>query len=256
MGKVSTTESFIRKSIEIHGDKYEYSKTEYIRTHENVLITCRKHGVFAQRPSMHMRGSGCPECAGKRSLTKTKQEEFLEKCYKKYGDYFDYSPSQYVNYHTKISIICPKHGLFEQSPANHLSNNTTWGCARCSWDNINWNPRSSFGLKGQYKDGSHCTLYIVIINDQFIKVGLALNKSRRFREIDRVCGIKITETASEVSGKANELFHLEQKILRYSGLQRHRPDVEFAGQSECLELSELPKVLEIIENWKKEKDNE
>ena len=57
-----TTEKFIEKAKEIHGDRYDYSKTLYIRAHEKVIITCLEHGDFEQTPDNHCRKKGCPSC--------------------------------------------------------------------------------------------------------------------------------------------------------------------------------------------------
>lgn len=57
-----TTEQFIKKAIEIHGDKYDYSFVEYKRNDEKIKIICPKHGIFKQRPYAHLSNRGCPEC--------------------------------------------------------------------------------------------------------------------------------------------------------------------------------------------------
>lgn len=57
-----TTEKFIQDAIKIHGDKYDYSKTEYTGVENKVSIICHKHGEFLQRPNDHLCGSGCPKC--------------------------------------------------------------------------------------------------------------------------------------------------------------------------------------------------
>lgn len=41
-----TTEKFIKRAKAIHGDKYDYSETEYINMKTKVKIRCQKHGVF------------------------------------------------------------------------------------------------------------------------------------------------------------------------------------------------------------------
>ncbi len=58
-----TTEEFIQKAKAIHGDKYDYSKVEYVRAHVKVCIICPDHGEFWQDAASHLRGSGCPKCA-------------------------------------------------------------------------------------------------------------------------------------------------------------------------------------------------
>lgn len=57
-----TTEEFVRRSKEVHGDKYDYSKTVYKLSTEKILITCKKHGDFYQYPYHHTAGRGCPLC--------------------------------------------------------------------------------------------------------------------------------------------------------------------------------------------------
>jgi len=64
---------------------------------------------------------------GKR-ITKS---EFIKKSELKHGDKYDYSNVNYIGYLRKVSIICPKHGVFYQSPAKHLSG---YGCQKCGVD--------------------------------------------------------------------------------------------------------------------------
>ena len=53
---------FIARAREVHGDKYDYSKTVYQDMHTKVLIVCTQHGEFYQRAQSHLLGSGCPMC--------------------------------------------------------------------------------------------------------------------------------------------------------------------------------------------------
>lgn len=63
MGKRLTTEEFIRRAREAHGDKYDYSKVEYITSDDKVCIICPIHGEFWQMPRDHAHSkSGCPRC--------------------------------------------------------------------------------------------------------------------------------------------------------------------------------------------------
>lgn len=59
-----TTDIFIQRARAIHGDKYDYSKTEYVNQKTKVCIICPEHGEFWQAPFSHLRGSRCPVCAG------------------------------------------------------------------------------------------------------------------------------------------------------------------------------------------------
>ena len=57
-------------------------------------------------------------------------QEFISKAKNIHGDIYDYSLVEYVNSHIKIKIICPKHGVWEQKPNNHLCGK---GCCVCGY---------------------------------------------------------------------------------------------------------------------------
>lgn len=56
------TDEFINRAKKVHGDKYDYSKTNFIDKKHKVIITCPLHGDFEQLPMNHLAGRGCPEC--------------------------------------------------------------------------------------------------------------------------------------------------------------------------------------------------
>jgi hypothetical protein len=187
-------EIFIEKARKIHGDKYNYSKVEYIKSSKKVCIICPVHGEFWQTPNQHLNGQGCAKCSGNyhptneeyisslkekypdtylnfdkisykniktpvivtcpehgdfevlpltlennlecpecqklrlRSLFASTIEQFIEKAKEIHGEKYDYSQAVYINKSTKIKIICPEHGEFWQTPANHLQGR---GCVKC-----------------------------------------------------------------------------------------------------------------------------
>ena len=118
-------ETFIEKARSIHGDKYDYSKVEYVDNKTKVCIICPEHGEFWQRPNNHLSGQGCSKCV--RSVYDT--DTFIEKSRKIHGNKYDYSKVEYVDSKTKICIVCPKHGEFWQVPGNHLAGH---GCPKCT----------------------------------------------------------------------------------------------------------------------------
>jgi hypothetical protein len=120
-----TTEKFIEKAREVHGDKYDYSKVEYKNVRDKVCIICPEHGEFYQTPNTHFRGNGCSECSGKAKLTTKK---FIEKAREVHNNKYDYSKVEYKSNTTKVCIICPEHGEFYQTPNTHLRGS---GCPRC-----------------------------------------------------------------------------------------------------------------------------
>ena len=62
----STKEDFIERAKLVHGDKYDYSKVEYVNNSTPVCIICPTHGEFYQSPKSHLNGSGCPKCFDER----------------------------------------------------------------------------------------------------------------------------------------------------------------------------------------------
>lgn len=124
--KLNTTD-FINLAINIHGNRYDYSKVDYVNMKTKVIIICPIHGEFLQSPDKHIHGKcGCPYCANNVKLTKN---SFIERAIRVHGDRYDYSLVNYVNNKTPVDIKCPVHSVFSQTPTNHLSGK---GCPYCA----------------------------------------------------------------------------------------------------------------------------
>ena len=128
-----TTEEFINKANEIHNNKYDYSKSEYVTTDEKVCVICHnkdefgeEHGEFWVTPHAHIGSmkSGCPKCSNKFGS----QERFIKLANLRFNNFYDYSKVEYKNALTDVTIICPFHGEFEITPNEHLSGR---GCPNC-----------------------------------------------------------------------------------------------------------------------------
>ena len=125
MANKLTIEEFIRRSKNIHGEKYDYSLVEYINSQKKIKIICKKHSIFEQTPSCHLSGRRCPICYG---TPRKNQKEFIDECKIIHNNKYDYSLVDYKNKHLKIKIICPEHGIFEQCSRSHLRGH---GCPHC-----------------------------------------------------------------------------------------------------------------------------
>jgi very-short-patch-repair endonuclease len=136
--KKTTTPEFIEKAKRVHGDKYDYSETEYTLGKNKVKIICPKHGEFFQQAGIHLNGQGCPKCALEKR-TKS-NDEFIKSSKNVHGNYYDYTKTIYVNNGTPVKITCPVHGDFLQSPGHHLNGS---GCPKCGLkkisDKFKWN---------------------------------------------------------------------------------------------------------------------
>lgn len=129
--KKLTTQEFVDRARAVHGYKYGYAFSVYQSAHTKVFIHCPEHGMFEQKANHHLRGHGCLKCrienTGKSN--RLDADSFIIRSTKIHSNKFDYSKVQYKTIYDKVTIICPEHGEFEQTPDNHLQGN---GCSKCS----------------------------------------------------------------------------------------------------------------------------
>lgn len=129
--KQKTKDQFVKEANLIHKEKYDYSQSDYKNRNLSIIIICKIHGPFNKIPKEHLKGSGCSLCIVRKptyGISKT-QSEFISEASNKHNDKYDYSLVNYINIDTKVSIICPVHGQFEQTPYHHLKGQ---GCAKCA----------------------------------------------------------------------------------------------------------------------------
>jgi very-short-patch-repair endonuclease len=137
---------FIEKAIEIHGNKYDYSKVEYVNCDTKLIIKCNDCLTeFEQTPYSHINKKfGCIKCGHIKRTEKTlnlRLNEFIEKAIKIHGNKYDYSKVIYINSKTPVIIICNVcNSEFEQIRNTHLTGNG--GCKKCS--KINFIKNRSF----------------------------------------------------------------------------------------------------------------
>lgn len=128
---VHGTESFIQKGKEVHGDKYDYSKVNYIDSITPVCIICPKHGEFWQKPNLHISSHcGCPKCRqshGEEEISKyfksknivVEEQKTMNNPYNKSGYmfadfYLKYKDQEYI-----IEFNGKQH--YEYSPMFHVN---------------------------------------------------------------------------------------------------------------------------------------
>lgn len=125
MPKKLTTEEFVRRAKEVHGDKYDYSLSEYGGYDFPVKIICPIHGEFEQFGGYHLAGFGCKKCG---NCEKHTTDGFIVNAKRVHGETYDYSKSVYNGNKVKVIIGCRVHGDFMQSPNMHLKGQ---GCPAC-----------------------------------------------------------------------------------------------------------------------------
>lgn len=123
-----TTELFIERATEVHGKRYDYSKSIYTKALSKLIITCLKHGDFEQTAAKHWTGRGCPKCA-REALRKT-TEQFIAEAIEVHGDKYSYEKSRYIDNTKKMVITCNGCGKdFKQTSQTHLAGK---GCPNCN----------------------------------------------------------------------------------------------------------------------------
>lgn len=121
-----SNQEFIEKARKTHHYKFTYERTSYTGSNNSVIITCPDHGDFKQEATAHLQGYGCLICA--RRDDKLTLPIFIDRGNKKHNSKFSYEKCVYVDMHTKVLIVCPKHGDFKQEPSAHLNGQ---GCPTC-----------------------------------------------------------------------------------------------------------------------------
>jgi hypothetical protein len=123
-----TTEDFIARAREVHGDYYNYGEVVYGKNgRDKVIISCAGGHRFEQSPEDHLVGKGCITCAGTKQYTTA---EFIVRAQAVHGAKYDYSEVEYKANDQRVKIKCAKHGMFKQSFVSHVLNKTV--CTVCS----------------------------------------------------------------------------------------------------------------------------
>jgi G:T-mismatch repair DNA endonuclease (very short patch repair protein) len=127
-------EEFLPKAKSIHGSKYDYTKVIFQHNRkEKIKIKCQlpNHGIFECSAYKHLHGFGCPKCSKEAAIKKLTHttEQFISKAKKIHGNTYKYFTSKYKGSFIAVEIQCKKHGVFEQTPSNHLAGT---GCPACA----------------------------------------------------------------------------------------------------------------------------
>ena len=171
--KKHTLSSFIERSKQHHGERYDYSLVEYKHSCSPVKIICSIHGIFKQNPKEHMDGNGCTKCAREKNKDACRKDNdyFINKAKLRHGDLYDYSLVEYTKATMKVKIICKTHGVFEQRPTDHYIS----GCPTCN--HISTYSKSSYINNANKHHNGEATLYFIQVFDDvenFYKVGITV----------------------------------------------------------------------------------
>ncbi len=229
-GKMAlTTETFIKKAHEIHGDKYDYSLVKYKNLKTKVSIVCKEHGVFTQQPTHHLHEkNGCSKCSGcERSST----PEFIEKASKVHNGKYTYPKTNYVNAHKLVKVECSEHGEFKITPNAHLGGS---GCPECS------NHNQQFAYIHVIYDGE---LPIAL------KYGIEKVHGRRQKHQDNKCIYKVSSMLYYHFSTPKSCRSAEQECKRIFGKGVLTKNEMKDGYTETTNITNLYKIIAIYEKW-------
>lgn len=200
---VKTSTQFIEESLHVHDAYYSYERSVYRGANIKTVITCKKHGHFEQTPSCHLQGKGCAKCSKVHQPT---TEEFIDKARKVHGSRYEYDRAVYVTNKKKVTISCPEHGDFEQSPDSHLSGK---GCPKCAV--TGFNPDKQAYLYVLLDTETHCR----------VKIGISNVPDNRLRDLKRdtpftLERIDLFKTHPEITLQIEKFCHSQ---LESCGLQ-------------------------------------
>lgn len=126
-----TTETFVQRAREIHGEHYCYDKTKYVHSRQKLTFTCTIHqfDIFIE-PYRHLQGNGCTTCSKELGRIVDTQT-FVARAQTMYKDEgYDYSKVIYGDVHTSVLLTCPSHGDFLVKPVHHIHHRVK--CYKCT----------------------------------------------------------------------------------------------------------------------------
>lgn len=218
MSKRLTNKEFIERAVNVHGDKYDYSKVNYIDAKTNVCIICPKHGEFMQLPTKHLSGHGCHKCA-EESRNKNRKhitsEQFISDAIKIHGDKYDYSlVKNCINNATKVQIICKKHGVFEQDYAHHVYRGH--GCPKCGEISSHITQRIAVGeyesKASKVHDGKYSYSGDYTTKDKKIKIICPIHGAFEQEAESHLQGHGCPKCGHDISKSENEIYEYLCKL--------------------------------------------
>lgn len=241
---------FLRRAREIHGDRYDYAQVQCADSKSKVTIVCRKHGAFTQVAMNHLSGRGCKACGNELISLKQRQDpaEFVRRAKEVHGDRYNYTQVDYVSARRKVAIVCPIHGVFEQTPDSHLSG----GCRQCANEELPGAYSLKVLMRNPVLAGKPSILYYIKFDaesgEMFYKVGVTTTSViKRFAGY-AAAGYRVKKIR-EIKLPLLEAFNREQYLLKnhcerfkHRPLKGNRKGFVFGGGSECFSAP-LPRAL-------------
>lgn len=247
------TEQIVEKFKEIHKDKYDYSKFNYLGNREKSLINCPVHGDFLQHSNAHLSGQGCRKCfidkntynfisAGWKKNREKRKQTFIEECKTKNSN-LTFDKTVYTTKRNSVTVTCPIHGDYNTKPRLLLQGVL---CRKCYYQNLHERWSKTGWLK-------YCNLnniltpsfYLIRMtkdDEIFLKFGITTKQlSVRLGKYPSVYTI---EVLINLQGNPEKIWNIEQYLKTKYKPFRYRPIIKFGGSTqECLIINALNEIL-------------
>lgn len=225
LSKIEVTTRFIGA----HGDKYDYSKVDFINVSTHVDIICPQHGVFKQTPHKHIQGRGCPQCAKIRRGESCIKPKSISDLHVIHGVKYMYPDFKHLTrLDDYIKVECRVHGEFTIRMKNHMSGQ---GCAKCSHlSNGGAYHRMSPEERSLIVGGFLYKLKLYNKCELFYKVGITINPNLRLKP-SKFSPYQMEVITIEKFSTLDEAYRAER--LSLSKVERYTPIHRFDGYTEC-----------------------
>ena len=204
--------SDIRK---VHGDKFPLDDIDYVKSSVKITLTCKIHDEFSITPNALLKGHGCPKCGIEKrsSATRHAKSFFIKRATKKHKGFYIYDLVDYINSNTKVKIICPLHGVFEQAPSNHVAGQC---CPICATKRVGVEQRQT--------------------KEEFVEKSIKVHGYRNDYSLVDYQGNKI---------------HVDIRCIKHNYIYKCRPDNHLKGSGcpLCNESKGENKVAEILDKY-------
>lgn len=181
-----------------------------------------------------MVGAPCPLCHI--DIRTKSNESWKKEASLLFNNKYEYI-EEYISSHVHISIKCPIHGIFKQTPANHLSGR---GCKQCANELSGFNKTNWINKAKTSRYFDSFKIYVIkctYLNESFIKIGRTYTTiSRRFHSKTRFPYdwelLFIKEYENPI-----ECWDMEIKLHQMYKSNMYIPLLSFGGMSECFQLN-------------------
>lgn len=172
------------------------------------------------------------------------QIEFVEEATKVHSNFYNYELVRYVNSTTNVKIICPVHGMFEQTPATHLNNRGCRDCGKLRTISAHKNDTETFIQKAKLKHGKLYDYSSVVYVGNKEKVDIRCNVYGIFKQTPNNhltgygcnrCGCNRTNSKNTGDSESfiKDAIRVHENLYQYDGKQ-HFHAVDFWGGKEGL----------------------